>query len=107
MERSAVAGTGTLDAAAVRSLLERLPAGTWELVTHPGYNDADLAKIRTRLRASREIERKALQAIKEFPEVELDFVWRICARELRLRSTFKLSRFNVGLHLPCPLGTSK
>lgn len=66
-----VAGTGTLDAAAVRSLLERLPPGTWELVTHPGYNDADLAKIRTRLRESRDIERKALEAIKEFPEVDL------------------------------------
>ncbi len=66
-----VAGTGMLDAAAVRSLLEKLPSGTWELVTHPGYNDADLANIRTRLRDSREIERKALQAIKEFPAVDL------------------------------------
>ena len=67
----AVAGTGMLDAAAVRSLLERLPPGTWELVTHPGYNDADLAKIPTRLRESRDIERKALEAIKDFPAVEL------------------------------------
>lgn len=66
-----VAGTGMLDAAAVRSLLEKLPSGTWELVTHPGYNDADLANIRTRLRDSREIELKALQAIKEFPAVDL------------------------------------
>jgi hypothetical protein len=40
-------------------------------VTHPGYNDADLARVRTRLRASREIEREALEAIREFPEVEL------------------------------------
>ncbi|MGA8729740.1 MAG: hypothetical protein WB608_13395, partial [Terracidiphilus sp.] len=62
---------GMLDAAAVRSLLEKLPSGTWELVTHPGYNDADLANIRTRLRDSREIELKALQAIKEFPAVDL------------------------------------
>jgi hopanoid biosynthesis associated protein HpnK len=66
-----VAGTGMLDGAAVRSLLEKLPPGTWELVTHPGYNDADLAKIRTRLRESRDIERKALESIKEFPAVEL------------------------------------
>ena len=42
-----------------------------ELVTHPGYNDADLDKVRTRLRASREIERDALQAIREFPAVAL------------------------------------
>lgn len=67
----AVAGTGVLNAAGVRSLLSNLPAGTWELVTHPGYNDADLAKVRTRLRASREIEREALLTVKEFPEIEL------------------------------------
>jgi hopanoid biosynthesis associated protein HpnK len=67
----AVVGTGVLNAEAVRSLLSVMPNGTWELVTHPGYNDADLAKVRTRLRASREIERDALQAIKEFPQIEL------------------------------------
>ena len=67
----AVAGTGTLNAATLRSLLEQLPAGTWELVTHPGYNDADLARVRTRLRASRDVERSALAALKEFPGIEL------------------------------------
>jgi predicted glycoside hydrolase/deacetylase ChbG (UPF0249 family) len=67
----AVAGTGTLDGDAVRSLLRQLPSGSWELVTHPGYDDVDLAKVRTRLRASREVERNALQAIKEFPALEL------------------------------------
>jgi hopanoid biosynthesis associated protein HpnK len=67
----AMAGTGTLDAAALRSLLGQLPAGTWELVTHPGYNDADLARVRTRLRASRDLERLALTAIPEIPGLEL------------------------------------
>ena len=67
----AMAGTGTLDGSALRSLLKKLPAGTWELVTHPGYNDAELAKVDTRLRASREVERQALQAIREFPALEL------------------------------------
>lgn len=67
----AMVGTGVLNAAMVRSLLNRLPEGTWELVTHPGYNDADLARVRTRLRASRETEREALMAIREFPEIEL------------------------------------
>ena len=47
----AVAGTGVLDADTLRSLLQCLPAGTWELVTHPGYNDADLDRVRTRLHA--------------------------------------------------------
>ena len=67
----AVAGTGILDAATLRSLLRSLPAGTWELVTHPGYNDADLERVRTRLRASRDIEREALLALKGFPAIEL------------------------------------
>jgi len=67
----AVAATGVVNVDTVRSLLARLPAGTWELVTHPGYNDADLDKNRTRLRTSRDVERNALQAIREFPAVEL------------------------------------
>ena len=66
-----VAGTGMLDAEAVRSLVKKLPPGTWELVTHPGYNDADLARVRTRLRESREIERNALHAITDLPGLAL------------------------------------
>jgi hopanoid biosynthesis associated protein HpnK len=66
-----VLATGTLNAAAVASLLQQLPAGAWELVTHPGYNDADLAHARTRLLASREIERDALRALTRFPSLEL------------------------------------
>jgi hopanoid biosynthesis associated protein HpnK len=67
----AVVGTGVLNTETVRSLLGQLPEGTWELVTHPGYNDADLDKVRTRLRASREIEMGALHAVREFPGIEL------------------------------------
>jgi len=66
-----VLATGTLDAATVSSLLRKLPPGTWELVSHPGYNDADLAQAHTRLLASREIERQALHAIKDFPDLDL------------------------------------
>jgi predicted glycoside hydrolase/deacetylase ChbG (UPF0249 family) len=58
-----VLATGTLDAATMAALLRNLPAGTWELVTHPGYNDADLARAHTRLLASRETERQALSTI--------------------------------------------
>lgn len=67
----AMAGTGSLNAETLRALLERLPEGTWELVTHPGYNDADLARVHTRLRASRDLERVALTAIREVPGMEL------------------------------------
>lgn len=67
----AVAATGVLDASALRSLVRHLPPGTWELVTHPGHNDADLARVRTRLRASRDVEREALATMKEFPAIDL------------------------------------
>lgn len=67
----AVAVTGSLDAAGLQSLLEKLPQGTWELVTHPGYNDADLGRIRTRLRESRETERQALLYMPRPTDIEL------------------------------------
>lgn len=55
-----VLATGTLDAKIIRSLLEAMPEGVWELVCHPGYNDAALANVRTRLRESREVEHASL-----------------------------------------------
>lgn len=67
----AVVGTGMLDSDALRVLLRQIPEGTWELVTHPGYNDADLDRVRTRLRASRDREREALRVLREFPALEL------------------------------------
>lgn len=67
-----VLATGTLDAATVTSLLRAMPAGgTFELVTHPGYNDADLANVNTRLLTSREVERTALQVLRGVGDVEL------------------------------------
>jgi chitin disaccharide deacetylase len=48
--------TGTLDERLFRAIAEIIPEGTWELVCHPGYNDADLKSANTRLRESREIE---------------------------------------------------
>jgi chitin disaccharide deacetylase len=58
-----VLATGTLDSATLDSLLRKLPPGTWELVTHPGYNDDALAQANTRLTASRETELQALQSM--------------------------------------------
>jgi predicted glycoside hydrolase/deacetylase ChbG (UPF0249 family) len=58
-----VATTGTLNGASLRTLLKRMPQGTWELVCHPGYNDRDLAAVRTKLRESREVEMNALLGI--------------------------------------------
>jgi predicted glycoside hydrolase/deacetylase ChbG (UPF0249 family) len=63
-----VLATGTLNADALSFLLRALPAdGAYELVTHPGYNDADLARVNTRLLASRETERQALLLLRHPP----------------------------------------
>jgi predicted glycoside hydrolase/deacetylase ChbG (UPF0249 family) len=55
-------GTPNVDET-LRSLLAAMPAdptATWELVCHPGYPDAHLDQVRTRLRASRAQEHTAL-----------------------------------------------
>lgn len=57
-----VSATGTLDEANLKRLLDGMPEGTWELVCHPGYNDAALGAVRTRLRNERDVERNALLA---------------------------------------------
>jgi hopanoid biosynthesis associated protein HpnK len=55
-----IAITGLLDQKKLLRILEALPEGTWELVCHPGYSDADLQSAGTRLTQSREIELSAL-----------------------------------------------
>jgi chitin disaccharide deacetylase len=52
--------TGALDEALFHALARSIPEGTWEFVCHPGYNDADLAVAKTRLRESRETELRVL-----------------------------------------------
>ena len=65
-----VLATGSLDQATIDSLLRALPDGVWELVTHPGYHDADLNRVRTRLLTSRQTERTALQSVSVPSEIE-------------------------------------
>ena len=52
--------TGVLDPTYFANIAEILPEGTWEFVCHPGYNDAELDQVRTRLRKSREDELEVL-----------------------------------------------
>ena len=66
-----VLATGTLNIAALHGLIAAMPEGTFEFVSHPGYRDEVLAKARTRLLESREIERNALMAIREYTGIEL------------------------------------
>jgi predicted glycoside hydrolase/deacetylase ChbG (UPF0249 family) len=63
-----IAATGSVTARTLRGILESLPAdGTYELVCHPGHNDADLEAVSTRLREHREIELHAL--LHEIPRI--------------------------------------
>ena len=55
-----IAATGMLDQQKLLKILKALPEGTWELVCHPGYSDADLQAAGTRLTQSREVELAAL-----------------------------------------------
>jgi chitin disaccharide deacetylase len=71
--------TGAMDARLFESIVNRLPEGTWELVCHPGYNDAELGSIRTRLRESRAEELRLLTS----PE----------AREILTRSGVQLMSY--------------
>jgi predicted glycoside hydrolase/deacetylase ChbG (UPF0249 family) len=54
--------TGSVDSSLLRQTLAGLPKGTWELVCHPGYNDAELRASGTRLVDSREMERRLLSS---------------------------------------------
>jgi len=74
-----VLATGTLDSATVNSLLRSLPDGTFELVTHPGYNDADLASAHTRLLESRATEMNALPELRNHSELHLQSFGQIAS----------------------------
>jgi hopanoid biosynthesis associated protein HpnK len=74
-----IVATGAMDIPLFESIVRSLPEGTWELVCHPGYNDAELAGIRTRLRESRAQELRLLTS----PE----------AREILARSRVQLTSY--------------
>jgi hypothetical protein len=66
-----VLATGTVNIATVNTLIMGMPEGTYEFVSHPGYRDDQLARMNTRLLESREIERNALMAIKDYGGLDL------------------------------------
>ncbi|PYP91154.1 MAG: hypothetical protein DMG65_08745 [Candidatus Angelobacter sp. Gp1-AA117] len=55
-----VSATGKLNQRLLTETAQVLPEGTWELVCHPGYLNADLEGAGTRLLQSREVELEAL-----------------------------------------------
>ncbi|MCU1251565.1 MAG: YdjC family protein [Edaphobacter sp.] len=65
-----ISATGNLYGETLHQILQSMPAeGVFELCCHPGYNDSDLDRITTRLRAHRDIERNAL--LTELPAIAL------------------------------------
>ena len=65
-----ISATGNLYGETLHQILHAMPPeGTFELCCHPGYNDSDLDRIPTRLRAHRDIERNAL--LTELPAIAL------------------------------------
>jgi chitin disaccharide deacetylase len=65
---TAISATGELNAASLAQVLRALPeTGVYELCCHPGYNDSDLDRVTTRLRAHRNVEREAL--LSEIPRL--------------------------------------
>jgi predicted glycoside hydrolase/deacetylase ChbG (UPF0249 family) len=57
-----IAVTGKLNQPLLEAIVKALPQGTWELVCHPGYADADLKAAGTRLVESRQVELDALSS---------------------------------------------
>ncbi len=74
--------TGALDDRTFLTVLESVREGTWELVCHPGYNDADLDQVRTRLRESREVELRLLTSPESRRIIEDRGIQLISYREL-------------------------
>ena len=78
----AIVATGSLNHRLLRLMVENLPEGTWELVCHPGYNDAELMEVHTRLRESREEELRILTSSSARDLLAANEVELVCFREL-------------------------
>lgn len=77
-----IVGTGALDENLFRAIAATIPDGTWEFVCHPGYNDDELKRSRTRLRESRETELRVLTMAEARACLEESGVQLISYREL-------------------------
>jgi predicted glycoside hydrolase/deacetylase ChbG (UPF0249 family) len=74
--------TGVLDLQLFTAIVASIPEGTWEFVTHPGYNDAGLARVQTRLRQSREQELHLLTSPEAKELLQREGIELISYREL-------------------------
>jgi chitin disaccharide deacetylase len=74
--------TGRVSAPALRRLIDALPEGRTEIMTHPGIFDADLIASGTRLREQRQTELDGLLAPEARRAVEANGIRLISYREL-------------------------
>jgi hopanoid biosynthesis associated protein HpnK len=81
-----IAATGGLTQKTFESLIQNLPEGTWEFVSHPGYNDAELDKVQTRLRDSREKELAILTSAATREALQQQGIQLISFRDLPLQT---------------------
>jgi hopanoid biosynthesis associated protein HpnK len=93
-----ILATGELDSAMFRAIVSGLPEGTWEFVCHPGYNDADLDQVRTRLRASRKLELEVLTSADARAAVESRGIELISYRELEHTNSESLMNERNPIH---------
>jgi hopanoid biosynthesis associated protein HpnK len=77
-----IAATGGLNLKTFQMLLENLPEGTWEFVSHPGYSDGDLDNVQTRLRESRDKELAILISPEVKELIQREQIQLISYREL-------------------------
>jgi predicted glycoside hydrolase/deacetylase ChbG (UPF0249 family) len=81
-----IAATGGLTQETFESLIQNLPDGTWEFVSHPGYNDAELDKVQTRLRESRDKELAILTSAATREALERQGIQLTSFRDLPLQT---------------------
>lgn len=74
--------TGVLSLDLFVEIAGNIPEGTWEFVCHPGYNDADLDQVRTKLRESRAQELQVLTSPEARAALDRHGVELISYREL-------------------------
>ena len=77
-----VVSTGALDLELFQEVVNCIPEGTWEFVCHPGYNDSELAAVRTRLRGSRQKELEVLTSPEARAALDRRGIQLISYREL-------------------------
>jgi predicted glycoside hydrolase/deacetylase ChbG (UPF0249 family) len=77
-----LAVTGRMSAAALCRLIDTLPEGRTEIMSHPGIYDAELVKSGSRLQQQRQTELEGLLATESRRAVESNGVRLISYREL-------------------------